>query len=339
MIKRYSLYFLFAITVMLVACQSEKSSTEENDNKSDSEVGNIQMVTGDQTGSWVTIGAGLADIANEYFDGFPITATPGPGSVGNPAAVFSGQADLGMSYPPFLLDAKEGNEPFEEEMPNLRAVAALTQTVVHLFQNADMDIESIEELINNQTKMTFAIPPKGQGSNSIAEIIFSSIGIEDIEEELEQWGASVYYGSGSDLTDGWKDRHVDAVINTYNVPAAAIEESLAARDGKILNMGPNLLKTLTEEKGFSEFVIPAGTYSGQKDDIHTVSLPIIIFTREDTSDEVIYNFTKSIYENIESLEAIHNSFHDFQKEDLVTNLEIDIHPGAEKFYKEVGLLE
>ncbi|MFD1037265.1 TAXI family TRAP transporter solute-binding subunit [Virgibacillus byunsanensis] len=331
--KKQGLFWIsmLATFFLLVGCQSDEAGSDE--------IGDVKMVTGDQAGSWITIGAGIADGANDYFEGFPITATPGPGSVGNPATVSTGEADIGMSYPPFLLEAKAGNEPFEEKMTNLRAVAALTQTVVHLYQNADMDAKSVEGLISDKTQMTLGVPPAGQGSNYISQIVFSSLGIEDAEKELEQWGASIYYGSGTDLVGGWKDRHVDAVMSTYNIPASAVEESLTAREGKIMDMGSSLVDILVEERGFTEFTIPSGTYTGQDNEVHTVSLPIVLFAREDTPDEVIYNLTKSIYENKESLEGVHNSFSNFNPENMATGLGIQVHSGAEEFYTEMGLMD
>src|SRR5699024_7150182 len=290
-------------------------------------------------GKWVNIGKVNSDKINKNLDSVEISSKPGPGSVGNPEEVSNGNGDIGMSYNPFLIKAINGEEPYSKEMNNLKAVASLTPTVVHYIQNADLDVNSLEELIENETKMTFGIPPKGQGSNYIGGIIFGAIGIDDIENSVESWGGSMYYGEMSNITDAWSNKQIDSFMTTLNVPGPAVEESMAANKGKIMNMGEELANTLIEEQGFEPYKIPKGTYNNQEEDIETVGLSIIVFARDDVSDDVIYELTKTIYENEDYLENIHSSFKEFDKDKMAENLSLDLHPGAAKFYKEIDLLD
>src|SRR5699024_9468203 len=137
----------------------------------------VDLITGTPEGTWAAIGTGISDKVNESLDDVEIASKPGSGSVGNPEAISIGKGDIGMSYNPFLLKAKNGEAPFSDEMTNLRAVASLTPTVVHFIQNSDMEIGSLEELISTQTDMNLGIPPEGQGSNYIGNMIFESKGI------------------------------------------------------------------------------------------------------------------------------------------------------------------
>ena len=83
-----------------------------------------------------------------------------------------------------------------------------------------------------------------------------------------------------------------------NVPASSVTESLVTRsDGHLFSLDDEVIEKLVNENGFSAYTIPAGTYEGQTEDIKTVALPIVIFTTEDADEEMIYNLTKSIYEN------------------------------------------
>ncbi|MBA7584120.1 hypothetical protein ES708_26073 [subsurface metagenome] len=227
----------------------------------ESEIDNILFSTGSANGTWMIIGAGIAEKANELFKGFPITATPGPGSVGNPPVVSGGDADLAMSYGPFLLLAIEGKSPYDKKFENLKAVCSLTPTVVHIYATPDINANTVEELISNKVKMTMGVPPTGQGSNYITKIIFSAMGVDEIEK-MKEWGSKPYYASGPDLVSGWRDRHINVAISTYNVPASAIDESLMGREGKLLDMGEKLMDELVNRRGFSEYIIPAGTYHG-----------------------------------------------------------------------------
>lgn len=301
------------------------------------QIGTIEMFTASTAGSWYKIGAGIVEKANEFFEGFPITALPSTGSVGNPPIVNDGrdEAHFGMSYGPFLKTAQSGEEPYEKPLSNLRSVAALTYTVVTLQVDVKPEVDSVYELIKNKVKIRLAVSPKGGGGHYIAKLIFSAMGLES-PEDIEEWGSSLYYSTSGDRISAWRDRHVNASMNVLNVPASAVEESLIGRKGKILNMGEELIKAL-KKKGFQEFTIPAGTYSGQDEDVVTVALPLVIFTREDVPEDVVYYITKAIYENKDYMINVHSSFKSFDPNKMATGLGIEIHKGAEKFYKEVGL--
>ena len=89
----------------------------------------LDLLAGSATGSWYTIAAGIADKFNESYEGFPMTAIPGPGSVGNIGVISSGESEIGMSYGPFLAAAVAGTSPYEEKYENLRSIACLQPTV------------------------------------------------------------------------------------------------------------------------------------------------------------------------------------------------------------------
>ena len=118
-----------------------------------------------------------------------------------------------------------------------------------------------------------------------------------------------------------------------------ITESLVTRsDGHLFSLDDEVIEKLVSESGFSAYTIPAGTYEGQDEDIKTVALPIVIFTTEDADEEMIYNFTKSVYENKQYFEGVHSSFAEFDPEIMHEGTAIELHPGAERFYKEIGLM-
>lgn len=96
-------------------------------------------------------------------------------------------------------------------------------------------------------------------------------------------------------------------------------------------MDDEVIEKLVNENGFSAYTIPAGTYEGQTEDIKTVALPIVIFTTEDADEEMIYNLTKSIYENKEYFEGVHSSFAEFDPDTMNEGTAIALHPGAERF--------
>ena len=132
---------------------------------------------------------------------------------------------------------------------------------------------------------------------------------------------------------------VAIMMPMQNVPASSVTDSLVTRsDGHLFSLDDEVIEKLVNENGFSAYTIPAGTYEGQTEDIKTVALPFVIFTTEDADEEMIYNLTKSIYENKEYFEGVHSSFAEFDPDTMNEGTAISLHPGAERFYKEIGLM-
>ena len=101
------------------------------------------------------------------------------------------------------------------------------------------------------------------------------------------------------------------------------------------------IKEIAEKLGapFQAGVIPAGTYDGQEADIPTVTVTNILVTRSDISDEEAYQMTKQLFENLPGLVAAHKAAKDIKIENAIKGLPIPLHPGAERYYKEKGILK
>src|SRR5699024_11622023 len=106
-----------------------------------------------------------------------------------------------------------------------------------------------------------------------------------------------------------------------------------------MNIGEELYDQMIEKQGFEPYTVPEGTYENQDEDVETLGLSIIVFARDDVSEDAIYELTKSIYENEDSLADIHSSFGEFDVEEMTENLSLYLHPGAEKYYEEEDLID
>ncbi|MBQ6075283.1 MAG: TAXI family TRAP transporter solute-binding subunit [Lachnospiraceae bacterium] len=297
----------------------------------------LDLLAGSATGSWYTIAAGIADKFNENYEGFPMTAIPGPGSVGNIGVISSGESEIGMSYGPFLAAAVAGTSPYEEKYENLRSIACLQPTVIQPLTT--LDIQTYGQFIKDQMKCTVGLYPVGNASTLIVSMILQAYGLND-PTDMEKWGASVYYADGASLADAWKDRHIDIQSPMLNVPASSVTEALVNRtDGKLVSLDEDVIQTLCDKYGFAKYTIKAGTYDGQKEDIYTVGLPIVFFCAEDADEDTVYTFTKTLYENKDYFLGVHASFAEFFPETMNEGTAIELHPGALKFYKEVGLIK
>ena len=300
-------------------------------------IGNMQIMTGDASGTWAVIGAAIAEKINLHYDGFPFTAVPSPGSVANPLIVGSGDADFGISYPLFLLAAFKGQYPYDKPLPNLRAIAAMPATVLHVMADGDkVKAGSVQEALDKKIPFKLGLPPNGTGSYMIFDTLFSAYGLKKVED-IKAWNGSIYYAIGAGLNDAWKDRMIDMYVSTYNLPASSVGEALSARKGKVLSIGDDLIAKLLP-RGFDAVTIPKGTYPNQDTDITTVGLPMILFTTAGADEDLVYTITKTIYENDAYMKQVHSSFNQFDPNKMHEGNALELHPGAVRFYKEKGLM-
>jgi len=258
----------------------------------------IVMAADEGVGDWLRIGAAVADKVNENFEGYPITAVPVSGSVGNAAVVGSGKYLLGISLVPWLALAVKGEAPYEEAMPDLRLIATFGKPIAaHVYVDLKEEISTVEELLTKKIPVKIGIPSKGSGSYLISSLIFNKLGYES-PDVINDWGGKVFYSSSETVIDNWRDRHTNSTFLTFLVPSAEVDQCLLSRPGKLLSLGQNIIQRLVTENGFSPLVIPAGTYPHQEDDVHTIGLLNAFICRKELPDEVAYQIAKTLYEEV-----------------------------------------
>ena len=206
--KKKILSFLLCVAaaLSLTAC-GEQGQTDSSDSLP--KINDLELLSGAATGSWYTIGAGIADKFNDNYDGFPMTAIPGPGSIGNVPVIASGDSEIGMSYGPFLIAAQNGKAPFETSYTNLRAICAMQPTAIQPLTT--LDIDTFGEFVNGKIKdgslsdawsdrhVAIMMPMQNVPASSVTESLVTrsdghlfSLDDEVIEKLVNENGFSAY---------------------------------------------------------------------------------------------------------------------------------------------------
>ena len=133
-----------------------------------------------------------------------------------------------------------------------------------------------------------------------------------------------------------KNRQLDATLQSSGLGSAALKDLSATQDVTFVSVPAEVAETLGAP--YAAGVIPAGTYPGQDADIPTLAITNILVTSSDVSDELAYEMTKLLFENLEQMKAAHAAAGAINIEDAIANSPIPLHPGAEKYYKEQGLM-
>jgi uncharacterized protein len=158
-------------------------------------------------------------------------------------------------------------------------------------------------------------------------------------DDIRAWGGSVTHSSYAEAIDRMRDGHIDAFMNDDILRHPLFVDLTTARDVVLLEMDPDIIAELAEEHGYDPVVVPAGTYQGQDDEVQSFAQHHVFFGHKDLPEEFVYIVTKLVFENKDHLVSAHELFSALDPEVGPTAFPIPLHPGAERYYDEVGALE
>jgi hypothetical protein len=298
------------------------------------EIPKMTISTGSVGGGWYATCSSIADWVNERVKGYPITAIPGSGGMGNPIRVARGDADIGVTFGPFLIMAREGKTPYWEKYPNLRSICSLSSNVHHFLVAKHIDATNLYEVVERKIGLRMASGFPGEANYIILELIFSKLGMT--EKDFEKWGGSLVRIGTTGRVDLWKDRHINAFHSISELNAPEVTEAMATREGRLLGLTEPVRNMLVEEFGFIKIEIPPGTYPKQDYAVPSVKLAMVLFANINANKDAIYIITKTIAESEERFRKSYGVFKDWKSKNMIQYLGVEIHEGALKYYRERG---
>ncbi|WP_099352614.1 TAXI family TRAP transporter solute-binding subunit [Fredinandcohnia onubensis] len=335
MLKKYSfLTLLLALVLLIAACSSDNTNGDDKDEGGDSsaESGTIDLLmgTGSQGGTYFPLGAEMANVWNKNIDNVNVTSTESGASVENLAKISNGEFDLGMTVNLPAYNALNGTGDFEgKKVENFAFIGHIYPEVLQIITRESTGVETIADLKGKR----IAIGPPGSGTQTATKAVLAAYGINDGDYEAYQEG---FGDAKSKLQDGT----IDASFGLLGLPDAGIDELQASvGDVKFLEVTGDELTTVEETSGYTGYKIKAGSYEWLKEDANVVSAYAVLVANTDTvDDELAYQLAKVMLEK--ASENTHAQAAHMTKENALSGLgDLPIHPGAEKYYKEVGILD
>lgn len=343
MIKKSSIAaIIIFLSGLLAACGSGANGSNNSSESEDAAAeGNQQIQTtiigGRTGGAWSVFTEGIAESIRKKNENALVTVEPG-GIVENPPAVGTGKIPYGISYSMTAYAAYMGEEPYDRKFEDIRAVSVVIPANYYQFLAlADTPYDSFDEIIENEAPVRLALDQKGSAGEIITRNILQSYGVT--YEDIISWGGNIDHLGGSKTFELMADNRIDATGDAVSVPSGDILEASTAMNLKMLSLNQETIKTVSEKLGMEAGTIKAGSYSFLDTDIDTVSTPAILMVHKDISEEEVYQVTKSIYESFDYLGTVHEEFKNLTAENFADAGKVPLHPGAEKFYKEMGLIE
>ncbi len=265
-------------------------------------------------------------------DNLIASAVSSRGSVDNINAINSGLRNSGFSQSDVAYWAYTGTGTMEGQKPakDLRTIAALFEEHIHLVALANSGINSVADLKGKRV----SLDEPGSGTYVDAKLIMESSGItlKDVTPEALKGGAA---------SEALRNGKIDAFFVVAGYPTGSLVELASAAKIKLVPISGKGADALTKKYGFfSSSEIPANTYQGVAATT-TVAVGAQWFTSKNESEELIYNITKALWnkESRKLLDTGHAKGKTITSETALAGVGVPLHKGAERFYKEAGLLK
>lgn len=286
----------------------------------------ITIVTGGSSGPYFALGGTVANLLNEKVPGVNASVQSTSASAVNATMLGTKKADIAFAMNDVISYAHEGVELFKDKkVSNLRGIASLYPNFVQLFTLKSKNINEVSDLKGKR----IGVGAAGSGTEVNARQILEAHGItyKDIRPDFLSYAEAV---------EQLKNGSVDAAFITSGLPNSNILDIATTHDVMMIPIRKAKVEELAKKYPFyTSEMIPAGTYK-DKEAVETAAVTSILVTRAELSDEVVYNMTKAILTNVDSLVKTHSAAKDIKMDKLRAGMPVPMHPGADKYLKEIG---
>ncbi len=289
----------------------------------------VNIATGPTGGTYYPVGAAMAKIWSDNIPGLKANAQSTGGTFNNIMLLGSGEAEAcfadGLYY-----DAYNGKGRFEGKPQSfLRGSVVLYPEIIHIVVAKDSDIKTFADLKGKRVSFGAV----GGSVTATSEALFKAAGL-DPKKDLK-----VEYLGHADAITAFADKRIDAAVNMGALGISSVTEPTTVGTVRLIGIPREVVDAMCAQTAyFSPAVIPAGTYKGQDEEILTFSSPNIIAVHEKLDNDLVYNMTKQLLTHKADLVNVAAVMKAMSAEN-VDQIKIPLHPGAERYYKELGILK
>ncbi|MXQ06409.1 TAXI family TRAP transporter solute-binding subunit [Alphaproteobacteria bacterium GH1-50] len=297
------------------------------------------LATASTGGTYYPVGVALSTLVKvklEPGEKIGMSAISSAGSGENVRLLRENEAQFAIMQGLFGSYAATGTGPVTEAGPqeNLRSVTMLWQNVEQFVIASDSVVNGTLSDLVELKGQAMALGAQNSGTIGSNRALLSGMGI-DIEADYE-----LVYGGYGPSAEALQNGQVVGISTPAGVPTGAISQLFASAGDSVTPLNVTEEELAMADAGrnlWTPFLIPAGTYPGQDEDWNTIAQPNFLATNADVSEENVYMITKTIYENLPFLQAIHPATKAMSLEAAIAGLPVPLHPGAARFYQEQGI--
>lgn len=331
---RNSMLFIMmlAFVMVIAACGggSDTGSTSEenegtNETENTEETQDLSLLTGGTGGTYYPLGGQIGKVMTDNTNA-NITPQTSGASAENMETLRAGEAELAFTQTDIAAYAIDGKEMFDgNPIDNIQAIGSLYPETIQLVTTKDSGIESVEDLKGKAVSV--GAPGSGAYINAMQVLEVHGLTDKDIKPQNLSFDES---------TDGIQAGTIDAAFITAGTPTGAVEALSAQEDLVIVSLEEDTVSALIEKYPYyAKDTIASGTY-GIEADVNTVAVKAMLVVTDDQSEELVYEMTKAMFENTDKI--THAKGELITPESALEGIgDLEIHPGAAKYYEEKGL--
>jgi uncharacterized protein len=291
----------------------------------------LVIATGGTGGVYFPFGGGLARIISAKLPRTEMTAEVTGGSVDNMKLIYANEADIAMTTVDSAYDGFIGSGIYEDTGP----IPACTMAVLYQsFQHVvALDGSGINRVADMRGKR-FSVGSAGSSTEGAADRVLEAGGL-DPRRDIGRDNLSV-----AESVAAMKDRKIDAFFWIGGLPTAAVTD-LVSTPGLKVKFVPtdDVIQLMRDRYGpvYNEFTIPRTAYAGMEADVPGIGIGNILFTNANMNHDLIYDLTRTIFENLPDVQAIHPEARRLSVEGAVSESPLPFHPGSITYYREKGV--
>lgn len=295
----------------------------------------ITIGTGGVTGVYYPTGGAICRLVNRNRKehGIRCSVESTGGSVYNVNTISQGELDFGVVQSDVQYYAIEGTEQFKDSgaVKDLRSVFSLHPEPFTVVARKDANVANFEDLKGKRVN----VGNPGSGQRGTIEVLLPEMGWKmdafSLASELK----------ASEHGQALCDNRIDAFVYTVGHPNGSIQEAASSCDVNLVNVNNKATEKLVAENPYySTATVPGGMYRGTESDVTTFGVRATLVTRADVPEKVVYELVKGVFEDFDTFKQLHPAFANLTKEEMTqAALSAPLHAGAEKYYREAGLLK
>jgi hypothetical protein len=290
----------------------------------------LVILTGSTSGVYYPLGNALSNIFIKSIPGMRSSVQVTQGSVENLRLLEAGDGELAFSLGDTVSAAWKGNAEagFKTPLAKLRGVAAIYRNHIQLVASEASGAKTVADLKGKRV----SVGPKQSGTELNARAIFAAASVsygDFARTDYLPFGQSAKLIEKGDL---------DATLQSAGLGVASIRHLSTTVPVRLLAI-PKETVSKIGDPAYLPSVIPARTYEGQSEEVETASVVNFLVTREGLSADTVYAMTKAIFGNLGQLAQTHPAAREISVKDAATGMPLPLHPGAQRYYREIGVLK
>lgn len=286
--------------------------------------------TGGLSGVYYPIGGAIAQIITKKVLGLEATVQTSAAGLENIRLLSLDQIDMGLVQNSDAYNAYQGLSNFQDKpIKNIRGISVLYPQPIQIIVHADSKIKSFYDLKGKRVGV--GAPGSGEENTFRRLMAAHNMTYKDLDAKMI---------SLAEQTNQFKDRHIDAMWYVSGIPASGILDVASVLPIRLIHLsGKERDALIKADPYFIKSTVKKGVYPGMTEDIETIASPAYLICLEKLKTDDVYRITKAIFENIKDIASAHKQGENIQLTTALQGSTIPLHPGAEKYYKEVGVLK